>query len=346
MKLTEITTISELNPISGADRIERATVLGWQCVVRKGLHKIGDKVIFVFPDTNIPKKLLDETYEGDEKVRLKTVRLKGQYSAGLILPLSLLAPVPNQAWQEGQDVAELLGIEKWEAPMPACLSGVALGQFPSIISKTDEDNYRSNPDAIKELQEDRFKNQELYMTVKHDGTSATYILDPNEDVFRVCSRNLELKDNESNTHWKIARKYHIEEVLRNCKSHLAIQGEICGEGIQGNPMKLVGQHFFVFLMKNLDTNQWLSWDDVIKFCDLNNIPHVWELYPRFTVEEMPSLEELQKIANNTKYITSDGKGVDAEGIVLRPVNPIPSNVLGKSWWSLKFISEPYDMKKG
>jgi len=344
MKLTEVTKILDLQPIEGADRIERAKVLGWYVVVRKGLHKVGDTVIFVFPDTLIPKKYLDESYTGDEKVRLKTVRMKGQYSAGLILPLSVLgwkALVPT----EGSDVSTFLNIEKWEAPISAQLSGIALGGFPSIVSKTDEDNYRSNPDAIKELQEDRFKGQEFYATVKCDGSSATYILDPNEDRFRVCSRNLELKENDSNTHWKMAKKYNLENILRSLTRHLAIQGEICGEGIQGNPMKLVGQHLFVFLIKDLDTNTWLSWDETIKLCDNNDIPHVWELYPRFTVENMPSLEELQNISNNTKYTTADGKGVDAEGIIVRPVNPIPSNVLGKSWWSVKFISEPYDMKK-
>jgi len=342
MKLTQITQILDLQPIKGADRIERAKVLGWDVVVRKGLHQIGDKVIFVFPDTNIPKKYVDESYEGDDKVRLKTIKMKGQYSAGLILPISILAPVPPQAWEDGQDVAELLGIEKWEAPISPQLSGVALGGFPSIVSKTDEDNYRSNPEALEELKDERFKGQEFYLSVKKDGTSATFILDPNGGTFRVCSRNLELKENEGNTHWKMARQYNLENILRYSGSHYAIQGEICGEGIQGNPMCLKGNHLFVFLIKDLDTNTWLDWDSTIKFCDNNSIPHVWELYPRFTVEDMPSWDELQTIANKAKY-TGD---VEAEGIVLRPVHPIPSNVLGKSWWSVKIINQIYDMKKG
>ena len=346
MKLTEVTKILELNPIEGADRIERAKVLGWDVVVRKGLHQIGDTVIFVFPDTLIPKKFLDESYEGDEKVRLKTVKMKGQYSAGLILPLSVtgwkvLVPMI------GSDVADFLGIEKWEAPISAQLAGIALGGFPSIVSKTDEDNYRSNPDALKELEEDRFKDQEFYATVKCDGTSATYILDPNDDRFRVCSRNLELKEDPNNTHWKMARIYHIEEALRDIGFRLAIQGEIVGPGIQGNPMKLSEQKLYVFLIKNLDTNMWLSWNQTQDFCrESDYIETVPELF-RFTHNEtspLHSLQSLQDIANTTTY---DTKGeVKAEGIVVRPVMPIPSNVLGKSWFSLKFLSEPYDMKKG
>ena len=110
MQLTKIVKITELNPIEGADRIERASVLGWSVVVRKGIHQVGDTVLFVFPDSKIPKTFLDESYEGDEKVRLKTVKLKGQYSAGLILPLSLL---PNEIELDpDKDYADILGIEK------------------------------------------------------------------------------------------------------------------------------------------------------------------------------------------------------------------------------------------
>lgn len=343
MKLTQITKILEISPIQGADRIEKAKVLGWDVVVRKGLHKVGDTVIFVFPDTNIPKKYLDESYDGDEKVRLKTVKMKGQYSAGLILPLSLL-PV-DTIREDGMDVSQLLDIEKWEMPIPVQLSGVVLGGFTSLVSKTDEDNYRSNPEAIKELEEDRFKGQEFYLTLKCDGTSATYILDPNDDIFRVFSRNLELKNTETNTHWRIALHYNIEKVLRECGKHYAIQGEIAGESIQGNPMKLVGQHLFVFLIKDLDCNQWLSWDETCKFCDDNGLLHVPQ-YGRFLLDDMPSLESLQVLANNAKYKVTNGSDVPAEGLVLRPVKPISSNILGKSWWSVKIISEPYDSKKG
>lgn len=347
MKLTEVTKILELNPINGADRIERAKVLGWDVVVRKGLHQVGDTVIFVFPDTNIPKKFLDESYEGEEKVRLKTVKMKGQYSAGLILPLSVLGwsvLVPTI----GDDVSGLLNIEKWEAPISPQLAGIALGGFPSIVSKTDEDNYRSNPEAIKELQDDRFKDQVFYATTKYDGSSATYILDPNGDTFRVCSRNLELKKASNNTLWKMADKYKIEETLRLFGKHYAIQGEIVGEGIQSNPIKLTGQHFHVFLIKDLNTNTWLSWDETVDFCrDSDYLLTVPELFRFVHNETSPfpnQLKSLQDIANKTTY-DKDGK-ILAEGIVIRPVNPIPSNVLGKSWWSLKFINEIYDMTKG
>jgi RNA ligase (TIGR02306 family) len=342
MQLTKIVKITELNPIEGADRIERATVLGWSVVVRKGIHQVGDTVLFVFPDSKIPKNFLDESYEGDEKVRLKTVKLKGQYSAGLILPLNVL---PQDIELDfNKDYADVLGIEKYEAPIPANLSGNVLGSFPThLVSKTDELNYRSNPEAIAELEEERFKDVEFIATLKLDGTSATYAYNKQtmQNAFRVCSRNLELERDEESTYWKIAKQYQIEEKLKEHNLFLAIQGEIVGESIQSNPMKLKGQHFYVFLMKDLEESRWLGWDEMVDICNkigLQTVPIV----ARYGNDELPHISDLQIFANRLTY----SNGGHAEGMVLRTANPIYSNTLAKSWWSLKFMNEPYDSKKG
>jgi RNA ligase (TIGR02306 family) len=341
MQLTKIVKIAELNPIDGADRIERATVLGWSVVVRKSIHKVGDTVLFVFPDSKIPKKFLDDSYEGDEKVRLKTVKMKGQYSAGLILPLSVLPQ--DTELDINKDYADILGIEKYEAPISANLSGKVLGPFPThLVSKTDELNYRSNPEAIAELKDERFKNSEFIATLKLDGTSATYAYDKQtmQNAFRVCSRNLELERDEENTYWKIAKQYQIEERLKEHNLFLTIQGEIVGESIQGNPMKLKGQHFYVFLMKNLEEGRWLGWDEMVEICNkigLQTVPVV----ARYRNDELPHISDLQIFANRLTY----SNGGHAEGMVLRTVNPIYSNTLAKSWWSLKFMNEIYDCNK-
>lgn len=341
MQLTKIVKITDLQPIDGADRIERATVLGWSVVVKKGLHQIGNDVVFVFPDTLIPKKFLDESYDGEEKIRLKTVKLRGQYSAGLILPLSILPS--NIEIDYTIDYSEYLGIEKYEAPIPARLSGKVLGSFPThLVSKTDELNYRSNPEAIEELNEERFKDSEFIATLKLDGTSATYVYNKQtmHNAFRVCSRNLELDRDEESVYWKIAKQYQIEEKLKENNLFLAIQGEIVGEGIQKNPLKLKGQHFYVFLIKDLEESRWLGWDETEKICNqigLSTVPVV----ARYRKDELPHISDLQIFANRLTY----QNGGHAEGMVLRTANPIYSNSLAKSWWSLKFMNEPYDSKK-
>ena len=346
-KLAVVAKVLQLAPIEGADRIERASVLGWHVVAKKGLYGPGELAVMVFPDSLVPKSLLDETYVGDEKVRLKTVKLKGQYSAGLLVPLhvldSLAAPAgaPAQEWVEGDEVSVHLGVEKWVAPAASNLSGKSKGSFPtSIISKTDELNFRSEPKALQEIRESRFNGQEFIATLKCDGSSGTFIY--KDGQFRVCSRNLELEETEGNVFWEVARKYKLEEALSYSGSELAIQGEVCGPGIQGNPMKLQELTFFAFQLKNIKTWQWLDWDYTSCFCNLHKIPTVPVLH-RFTANNFPSSEELQKMANEAKY---DNGRTNAEGLVIRSVVPIKSEVLQKSWWSLKVMNQPYDMKKG
>jgi RNA ligase (TIGR02306 family) len=341
MKLTTITKILALEPIPNADKIEKAKILGYDCVVMKGLHKVGDSVVFIFPDVEVPKSLLDKEYVGDERVRIKTVRLRGQFSAGLVLPISILAPVPPEAWQEGQDVAELLNITKWEAPVNLALNSDALGTFPTgLISRTDEDNYLSFPDAIQELlTEERFKGQELVASLKLDGQSGTYLIDPETNEFMICSRNLKVKP--SGVRAEIAEKYKIEQCVRDSGNNLGIQGEIFGGKINGGKVGNKQNEFNIFLIKDLNENRWFSWDETVEFCrESNYLVTVPELF-RVKVGGF-NFEDLQNVADETKY----PNGGLAEGIVLRTVNPIYSNALGKSWWSVKIMNRIYDMKKG
>ena len=338
-KYAVVAKILELNPIEGADRIETATVLGWRVVTQKGLYNVGDLTVMIFPDTLIPKKFLDGAYQGDEKVRLKTVKLKGQYSAGLLLPMSIV----GKSFSEGDEVSQLLGIEKWVAPASASISGDAAANFPTmLISKTDEMNIRSEPEAVLEANTNvLFKDTPMVVTLKCDGSSGTFI--SKDDTFRVCSRNLELKETEANVFWQVARKYKLQAKLQTLGTSWAIQGEVCGPGIQGNPMKLQELTFFAFQMKDLSTNKWMHWEYFVDFCDYNDIPHVKELHKFYVNEEPLDIDRLQEIANSAKY---DNGRTNAEGIVVRPAKPIPSAALQKSWWSLKVMNQPYDMKKG
>jgi len=346
-KLAVIARILELSPIEGADRIERATVLGWHVVVKKGLYVVGDKVVMIFPDSLAPKRYVDETYIGNEKTRIKTVKMRGQYSAGLVLPLceltaaSLASPYPPSDWEEGMEVSVILGIEKWVAPVGMSTGGDELGDFPTrFISRTDELNFRSEPAALVEARTDpMFKNAEFVATLKCDGTSATFIR--YEGNFHACGRNKEYADTPGNVHWEMVRKYKLEG---NLEDDYAIQGEICGPGIQKNPMKLDSRELFVFRVKNLKTHKFLGWDELKLFCATSGLQHVPEV-TRFVFSSInvPSNEDLQDMANNTKY---DHGRANAEGIVIMPVTPIRSMALQKPYWSLKVMNQPYDMKKG
>ncbi len=149
MKLASVQIITEIRPIEGADRIEAATVLGYQTVIKKGEFRPGDLCVWHEPDTVAAEKPEYE-FLRRQGFRLKVSRFKGQVSQGLALPLSVL---PTAVYAEGDDVTELTGIRKYEKPLSPNLAGVAKGAFPSWMPKTDEPNLRSFPSALEEFKE-------------------------------------------------------------------------------------------------------------------------------------------------------------------------------------------------
>ena len=142
--------------------------------------------------------------------------------------------------------SELLGILKYEKPLSAQLAGQARGNFPSFIPKTDEERIQNLSKQLAKWQE---QNLEFEVTEKLDGSSMTVYITTEQDEqgqevprFGVCSRNLDLKDTEGNSFWEAAKKYDLERKLiefnAECSMNIAIQGELVGEGIQGNKYKL------------------------------------------------------------------------------------------------------------
>jgi RNA ligase (TIGR02306 family) len=255
MKLASIEEIKEILPHPDADKLEIAQILGWQCVVKKSEFKAGDKVVFVVIDTILPSdapwaEFLKDSKNPEKPIRLKTIKLRGQYSQGLVLPLSVLSPAV-QSWHLGADVGGELGIKKYEKEIPTQLAGIALGGFPShVVATTDEENGLSNPDLVQEV----LSHQELTITMKLDGSSCTIIV-RNGGIWQVCSRRLSLKETEENGFWKAARKLKLPEGWTG-----AIQGELMGPGVQGNQLKLKEPTLYVFQVRQND--RFLSYEEM------------------------------------------------------------------------------------
>jgi RNA ligase (TIGR02306 family) len=328
MKLASIQVVTEIRPIKGADRIEAATVLGYQTVIKKGEFRVGDMCVWYEPDTVVAER---PEYEFLRKqgFRLKVSRFKGQVSQGLALPLSAL-PMGN--YSPGDDVTELTGIRKYEKPLPANLAGVAKGAFPTWLHKTDESNLRSFPEALAE-----FSGRECYITQKVDGSSATYYLRRGE--FGVCSRNLELLEDENNGLWRAACEFRIREALATLGGDFALQGEIHGEGVQGNPMKSRGLGFAAFNLFDVTAHRYVGRAELIRFSETTGVPLVrtiWQGPFQFTLPELVAMANAQDYA----------PGIPAEGIVIRPIEEARSQVLPSRRLSAKIISERYALKHG
>ena len=275
-KLATIRRIDALRPIPDADAIECAVVGGWTAVVKKGEFAAGDLAVYCEIDSWIPHVLAPflskgkepRVFDGIQGERLRTMKLRGQLSQGLLLPLSTLTMVDSELF-EGLDVSFPLGIVKYEAPVPAQLAGEVKGMFPGWIQKTDQERVQN----LTEEFDHWLREQHVWeVTEKLDGSSMTVYLRDGE--FGVCSRNLELKPSETNSLWKVAVRNDLELKLRRANRNLALQGELIGEGIQGNPYKQKGQEFFLFDIYDIDTSKYLTPAERKAFVEEHDIKHV------------------------------------------------------------------------
>ena len=270
-KLVTIRKISEIKPIEGADRIELAKIDGWQCVVRKGEFNVGELGVYFEIDSFIPikgiyeflrKSCYKKMQDGSEGFRLRTAKFKKQLSQGLLLPISTFPDdvFPDEV-KEGEEVTERLEVKLYQPPVPAQLSGTVKGVFPGYISKSDQERIQNLPEYFTD-----YKNIEFEESEKIDGSSCTMFF--NEGEFGVCSRNLELKEDETNTLWRIARKLKMKTLLENVSKNVAIQGEMVGEGIQKNSLKLKGQQFYIYDIYDIDNKRYMTPDERGEFIEL------------------------------------------------------------------------------
>jgi RNA ligase (TIGR02306 family) len=301
-KLASIQRIKELRPVDGADAIEMARVLGWQLVVKKGEYKVGDLCVFCEIDSIMPDKPEFE-FLRPRKMRIKTIKLRGQISQGICFPLSYL-PEATEI-EEGMDVTEILGVTKFEPPIPFCLEGKMKGRFPSFIPKTDETRIQVLLEVLEPL-----KGEKCYITEKIDGTSVTYFIKDGE--FGVCSRNLELHEDTENSFWKIAREQDIENKLRMLKGNYGLQGEVAGENIQSNPLKLRGQMVFFFSIFDIDEYKYFDFEHFKQTIDLLGLQSVPIVIEEYLLN--PDIDHLVELSVGKSLINKD---VWREGIVVR-----------------------------
>jgi RNA ligase (TIGR02306 family) len=179
-----------------------------QLVVKKGEFSVGEACVYCEIDSVFPD-LEPFAFLKPRGMCIRTVRLRGQISQGICFPLSILPE--GCPTEEGTNVTDALGIVKYEPILPASLSGMAKGLFPSFIPKTDETR-------VQFLQEllNKYEGEPCYVAEKLDGSSVTYFLKDGE--FGVCSPNLELLETVGNTFWMVARKMNMENKTLICNS--------------------------------------------------------------------------------------------------------------------------------
>ena len=336
MKVATLEYIAEVGPHPNADKLDLAKIKGWQVCVKRGEFKKGDLCVYICIDT-ILEECPQYEFLRSKNFKIKPIKLRGQLSEGIVFPTSILKEFSSNIvvldeGVAGTDVSTLVKAKHYEKPMPSNLSGQVKGYLPSFLRKTDEENIENVIDVLIEL-----KGKPYYTAVKVDGSSGTFYIKNGE--FGVCSRNLELKEDENNGFWKIAKKYDIENKLKHHFNgrNMCVQGEVYGPGIQHNLLGVTEISFALFNLWDIDNRCYLNYVDVVNFCKISDIPMVHVIEEGISFDK--TIKELQTIANNLKY----PNGHVAEGIVVRPQIGFISRIM-KQPCSFKVKNEEFKLK--
>ena len=342
-KLASIQRIYEVVPIEGADRIELAHVLGWQCVVNKGQFKPMDLGVYFEIDSFLPIRPEFEFMRASsyrktdimgEGFKIRTQKFRGQLSQGLLLPLDQFPEIPADA-EIGMDVTDILGVRKWEIEEKATTGGTVIGTLPYDIPHTDETRVQAEPGLIQ-----AFAGLEYYISTKMDGSSHSIGIDENGS--HVCGHNYEYKDDGTSSFYNLVKERGYQEKMEKYMAEqglktLTIQGELCAPGIQQNRLKLKAPEWYVFTIRVNGKRVGLK--KMLEICKaLNVTPVPVEEVDTDLPSKYPTVESL--------LIRADGNypnGGKKEGIVVRPTEPVYNELIGAEL-SMKVVSNKYLLK--
>ena len=335
--LAQIVTVDQLSVIEGAQNIELAHVLGWQCVVKKQEFQIGDLVIYFSIDSVLdPNHCNFQFLEGK---RLKTKKILNTLSQGLLAPLSWLTDY-DQSFdlsnvKLNDNVTDVLKVRKFvtSSELRQYSDEQNCEAFPSFVPKTEEQRVQNIPTVLKQL-----VGQDIVITRKEDGTSTTYVFCQNQSspqIFLICGRNRVLRGKtpvnppfllngvqqgcplphiKGGSHYfEMAERFDIKQKMKQLGLNIAIQGEIVGPKIGGNKLKLKENDFRVFNIWDIDNQCYLQWEQVEQITDQLQLHRVPVLYKGTFQPEMAMVKHLLEMANLIEY----DKNIPAEGMIVK-----------------------------
>ena len=370
-KMASVQEIARLSPIENSDFLEVAMMkdLGWKVVVKKGEFKVGDKVVYFEIDSAIDVKNLAEGLKflaekgtnklftgrtpdtsafSGEYVRIKTIKLRGQVSQGLIVPVLVKGSHNCLHANVGDDLTQLFQVEVWDrlcewydersqlGPRAQCHQS---GTFPSDVPKTDEIRIES---LMEYFSDPEMTNAVWECTEKNDGSSCTLFYRPMtwpDDPMRIASRKFLLKDDGFSDDWFAAFKKIGWDKLKNgldgiykhglnadwddCGPRLhyngghelAIQGEMIGAKFNGNRDKNTENHFRVFRIFDITDQKFVCPKIRYEICQHLGLEHVK------VIETCKIFDKCKTIDDFENYVTrKSDNGNQIEGVVFKRVD--------------------------
>ena len=337
-----IVRIRAIEPISNADMIELAVVGEYRSVIQKGRFTAGDLAVYlpeaaVLPESIIARLGLTGKLAGPDRNRVTAVRLRGCLSQGILddaLP-------PGAA--EGADVADMLGVTKWEPPIPESMSGTVMPVFGATL-KYDVENYKAFPDVLAE-------GELVEMVEKAHGTFCAFALVPglDQEAFGgnglVYSKGLgatglsfaDVPGNDRNVYVSAARSLDAHARIRTAYPGRTVHvlGEVFGPGVQDLHYGRTGRVFAAFDVW-MD-GAYLSRDDLtasLARLDFDRMPVLYR---------GPFNKTMLDAHTNGKTVLGGGAHI-REGVVVTPVVERTDPQIGRV--ILKSVSGDYLLRKG
>jgi RNA ligase (TIGR02306 family) len=356
--ITKIEVITAVEPHANADRLEIAQIKGWHCVVPKGVYKKGDLCVYIPIDSVLPEQLLETLFSGasiSPPKRIKTIKLRGVYSQGLIANIDTISLYLGNhghhiTLEEGLEITEELRIHKYEPKLPNFQNfgktGTPRYQNPHFFKYKGIENYKNYNDLFS-------AEDYVIATEKIHGTNfrAGWVKkDPNVSIvaklkrlftgqyeFVVGSHNVQLKPELENVYSNTARDLGLKEKLKNGE---ILYGEVYGPNIQKGYHydKQDGQTGFVAFDIRLEDQSWLSRTDFYERVETIGVTPA----PILFQGDFKDLDIASEVLGNS--ILAPGQKV-MEGIVVGLAREDKSIITKNGRKVLKCLSPEYLMGK-
>jgi RNA ligase (TIGR02306 family) len=215
-----IITIEEVRPHPNAERLEIVPVGGWQAVTKKGQFRVSERAVYIEPDYQVPTDREEFAFlakAGREHHRLKAVRLRGELSYGLLIPV----PAELKSFAVGTNVMADLGISRWEPEVKLTMADeLPQEQWPAVFApKFDIESYEKFPHVIAD-------GEPVVITEKVHGANARYVFV--DGVFHQGSRQRWLIPDGGHI-WARAAAFHAG-IRQWCEANpgTVLYGEVYG----------------------------------------------------------------------------------------------------------------------
>ena len=365
--LVEIVEIDDIQKHPNADKLDVATVKGWFCIVGRGQFQKGDKCLYIPIDSVLPEDLVNKLFK-DSKIRpvrgrIRTVKIRGQVSQGLVVRLE---DAGLDGHKVGENVADLLKIAKYEPPVqmsPASNAhATSKKQTNSNFRKyTEIENFKNHVNVFEE-------GEQVSITEKIHGSNfrCGYVKTEVNTLWKKIkklfgklpefefvygSHNVQLQDLsrprpayyselKKNIYWEAIEKYDLRSKLKDLEDEIGsvvVYGEVYGDGIQKGYTygHKTGERSLVVFDVMVD-GRYLDVHEMKSFCKLFNLPTAPELYQGpFDKATAKSLTEGCSVLEPTQKIR--------EGIVIKPLHEENCPSVGRK--VLKWVSDEYLLLK-